>query len=47
MKTRPNIPKIETSDEDERLRKREAIARGRADVTAGRVVDHDEVRRWV
>jgi predicted transcriptional regulator len=28
-------------------RKREAIARGRADAAAGRVVGHEDVQRWV
>jgi predicted transcriptional regulator len=47
MKARPNITKLAPSDEEERQRTREAIARGRADVPAGRVVDHDDVQRWV
>jgi predicted transcriptional regulator len=47
MKTRPNMTKVAPSEEDERQRKREAIARGRSDVAAGRVVDHDDVQRWV
>jgi predicted transcriptional regulator len=47
MKPKPTMPEAAVSDENERQRKRGAVARGRADVAAGRVVDHSDVQRWV
>jgi predicted transcriptional regulator len=47
MKSRPKWSEMAPDSESERQRKRDAIARGRTDVAAGRVVDHDDVQRWV
>lgn len=47
MKARPNMPEMAPNDCKERQRKRDAIARGRADAAAGRVVGHEDVQRWV
>lgn len=47
MKSQRNLPEATSSGEKERQRKRDAIARGRADVAAGQVVAHEDVRRWL
>lgn len=47
MKSKTNMSESPQSDAVELQRKRDAIARGRADAAAGRVVGHEDVQRWV
>lgn len=47
MDTPLNTPDPAATDDPETAAKRAAIREGLADIAAGRVVPHEEVRRWV